>query len=241
MSLDCCVLALSTIPDVGGLRRLHRLPESLSDSEVAEYAFQRRRASHVDDFLPPHLQRVAAFAVARLEGGRFSLCSAVGADEGTLLSRLFEALADAEGVSRWSEQEASLGCLRTRAMLASQRLPAALVMPDKEDAVFGAWLAGAGEASSLSAMAGLAGMPLINGFQHERIWKQWLDANQAAVHAEVELRALTAWILQLKHQVAIGRIEPAEPALATGAMRRYLDHPTHSAPHLAAFLQDWCG
>jgi predicted PolB exonuclease-like 3'-5' exonuclease len=49
---------IETVPDCAGIRRLHGLPESLPDREVAEIAFQRRRVQTGSDFLPPHLQRV---------------------------------------------------------------------------------------------------------------------------------------------------------------------------------------
>ncbi|MDH5210988.1 MAG: 3'-5' exonuclease, partial [Betaproteobacteria bacterium] len=34
---------IETVPDVAGIRRLHELPASLPDREVAEIAFQKRR------------------------------------------------------------------------------------------------------------------------------------------------------------------------------------------------------
>ncbi len=46
------VFDIETIPDVAGIRTLEDLPAELSDYEVAEWAFQQRRASHGNDFLP---------------------------------------------------------------------------------------------------------------------------------------------------------------------------------------------
>jgi hypothetical protein len=56
------VFDIETIPDVEGLRRLHALDPALSDDEVAELAFQHRRAASGHDFLPLHLQRVAVIS-----------------------------------------------------------------------------------------------------------------------------------------------------------------------------------
>ncbi|HEY3432712.1 MAG TPA: 3'-5' exonuclease [Rhodocyclaceae bacterium] len=56
------VFDIETIPDIVGLRVLHELPDELSDSEVAEYAFQKQRAKNGSDFLPHHLQRVAVIS-----------------------------------------------------------------------------------------------------------------------------------------------------------------------------------
>ena len=56
------VFDIETIPDVPGLRRLHDLDDSLSDAEVAEMAFQQRRAQNGSDFLPHYLQRVVVIS-----------------------------------------------------------------------------------------------------------------------------------------------------------------------------------
>ena len=58
------VFDIETIPDVPGLRRLHDLGSDLSDTEVAEIAFQQRRAQNGSDFLPHYLQRVAVISCA---------------------------------------------------------------------------------------------------------------------------------------------------------------------------------
>ena len=54
---------IETVPDCAGLRRLYDLPQSLPDADVAELAFQRRRAQFNNDFLPPHLQRVIVISI----------------------------------------------------------------------------------------------------------------------------------------------------------------------------------
>ena len=56
------VFDIETIPDVAGIRAIESLPAGLSDFEVAEWAFQQRRASHGNDFLPHHLQRVVSIS-----------------------------------------------------------------------------------------------------------------------------------------------------------------------------------
>jgi predicted PolB exonuclease-like 3'-5' exonuclease len=59
---------IETIPDCDGIRRILGLPVSLPDAEVAEVAFQRRRAQTGSDFLPPHLHRVAVISCVLREG-----------------------------------------------------------------------------------------------------------------------------------------------------------------------------
>ena len=56
------VFDIETIPDVDGIRRLDTLPATLTDIEVAEHAFAARREKVGNDFLPHHLQRIAAIS-----------------------------------------------------------------------------------------------------------------------------------------------------------------------------------
>ena len=65
---------IETIPDCEGIRRLHDLPADLSDRDVAEVAFQKRRAQSggASDFLlkgklarPEFAERAPAEIVAR--------------------------------------------------------------------------------------------------------------------------------------------------------------------------------
>ena len=88
------VFDIETIPDVVGLRNLNDLPAELSDDEVAELAFQQRRAQIGTDFLPHYLHRIVTISCAfRSDAGFkvFSL-SAPELDEGTIIQRFFDGL-----------------------------------------------------------------------------------------------------------------------------------------------------
>ena len=69
------VFDIETIPDVEGLRRLHRLPATLVDTDVVTWALQQRRAATGGDFLPLYLHRVVAIACAMREGNAFRVWS----------------------------------------------------------------------------------------------------------------------------------------------------------------------
>jgi len=85
---------IETIPDVTGLRRLYGVPESLSDGDVAELAFQRRRQATGNDFLPLHLQRVVAISCALRDRTSFTVWSLgdPGESEGVLVQRFFDGI-----------------------------------------------------------------------------------------------------------------------------------------------------
>jgi predicted PolB exonuclease-like 3'-5' exonuclease len=85
---------IETIPDVAGIRLLNDLPASLSDVEVAEFAFQKRRAQTGSDFLPLHLQRVVVISCCLAMGEQFRVwsLSEPAADEGQIIGRFFEGI-----------------------------------------------------------------------------------------------------------------------------------------------------
>ncbi len=88
------VFDIETVPDIAGLRILHRLDETVSDAEVAEMAFQQRRKATGSDFLQHHLQRVAAISCVLREGDNFKVWSLgeVDEDEGSLIQRFFDGI-----------------------------------------------------------------------------------------------------------------------------------------------------
>jgi predicted PolB exonuclease-like 3'-5' exonuclease len=85
---------IETVPDCPGIRKLHGLPADLSDAEVAEVAFQKRRAQTGSDFLPPHLQRIVVIScVARDdEGVKIFSIAEPERDEKAIIGRFFDAI-----------------------------------------------------------------------------------------------------------------------------------------------------
>lgn len=94
------VFDIETVPDVAGYRTLLDLDDSLSDADVAETAFQRRRAATGQDFLPLYLQRVVAIACVLREGEGLCAWSLGTAEdgEGELIQRFYD------GVEKYKPQ-----------------------------------------------------------------------------------------------------------------------------------------
>jgi predicted PolB exonuclease-like 3'-5' exonuclease len=94
------VFDIETIPDVAGLRRLHGLPADLSDTEVAELAFQQRRAQNGSDFLPHYLQRIATISCLLRTGDTLKVWSLSEPEqgEGEIVQRFFD------GVEKFTPQ-----------------------------------------------------------------------------------------------------------------------------------------
>ena len=98
--MSVLVFDIETIPDVAGIRVLHDLPETLSDYEVAEFAFQHRRGISGTDFLAHHLQRIVTISCVLRDAAQFRVfsLSEPEANEGEIIQRFFE------GIERFSPQ-----------------------------------------------------------------------------------------------------------------------------------------
>jgi hypothetical protein len=94
------VFDIETIPDIAGLRRLHRLPAALADADVLAWATQQRRVATGGDFMPLHLQRVVAIACALREGNAFRVWALgeVSDPEPELIRRFYD------GIDRYTPQ-----------------------------------------------------------------------------------------------------------------------------------------
>lgn len=94
------VFDVESVPDVAGVRLLYGLESGLDDEEVAEFAFQKRRAAAGTDFLPLHLQRVVAISCVLRDDSGFRVWSlgSPSDSEGALIQRFFD------GVEKYTPQ-----------------------------------------------------------------------------------------------------------------------------------------
>jgi len=88
------VFDIETIPDVGGLRRLHGLGPDVTDAGVAERAFAARREATGSDFLQHHLHRVVTISCSLRDHDTFRVWSLSEPEEteATLIQRFFDGL-----------------------------------------------------------------------------------------------------------------------------------------------------
>lgn len=95
------VFDIETIPDIAGIRKLQGLDNSMSDGDVAELVFQRRRQqTNGSDFLPLHQHRVIAIScVMRADDGlKAWTIGKADAPEKEIIQRFFD------GIERYMPQ-----------------------------------------------------------------------------------------------------------------------------------------
>ena len=255
------VFDIETIPDVDGIRILHGLPPELSAAEVAEFALQRRRASHGNDFLPHHLQRVVAISCALRDASQFRVFSLAEPDcsEGQIIQRFFD------GVERYTPQIVSwngggfdLPVLHYRGMLHGVAAPRYW---DQGEGDYGdsrefkwnnyisryharhldlmdllALYQGRANAP-LDELAKLMGYPGKLGMDGSAVWQAWQQGRIAEIRDYCETDVVNTYLVYLRFQRMRGHLDAAELAHEEAVVREALGRI--DAAHWQQFLAAW--
>jgi len=250
---------IETVPDCAGIRRLHGLPDSLPDREVAEIAFQKRRTQTGSDFLPPQLQRVAVISGVLREGEGIRVFS-IGepdADEKTAIQRFYDGIEKlVPQLVSWNGGGFDLPVLNYRALI--HGVQAAKFWDQGEDdrdfrynSYVSRYHARHLDLMDVLAMyqprnnaplddvAQLAGLPGKIGVGGARVWESYLRGEIKAIRDYCEADTANTYLLYLRLQKLRGALTQAqhdkECALLRGALEKL------KAPHWREFLERWSG
>lgn len=248
------VFDIETIPDCAGIRRIHALPAELSDREVAEVAFQKRRVQSggTSDFLPPHLQRVLVIScvLRNDEGLRVFSIGEPEVAEAAAIQRFFD------GVNKyvpqlvsWNGRGFDLPVLVNRGL--AHGVTAACFWETAEakfnnyvnrfherhcDLMDVLSLYG-GRGAPLDELARLAGFPGKLGVGGAAVWESYLGGELDAIRNYCEADTVNTYLLYLRFQLMRCAYSPeryqAELDLVRGTLER------RSEPHWREFLSLW--
>lgn len=251
------VFDIETVPDVDGLRAVYELDDTLTDHDVAEHAFQRRRAASGNDFLPIHMQRVVAIACAMRERDAFRVWS-IGTpadDERTLIQRFFD------GVEKFTPQLISwngggfdLPVLHYRGLVNGVSAPRYWDMgEDDRDFKWNNYISRyhmrhldlmdllamyqPRANAPLDQLAKLMGLPGKLGMDGSAVWGAWLDGRIDEIRDYCETDVVNTWLVFLRFQLMRGLLSPAEHAREIELVKTSL--AAVNAPHWSEFLAAW--
>jgi 3'-5' exonuclease len=251
------VFDIETVPDVKGLRQVYDLPAEVTDRDVAEIAFQRRRAQNGTDFLPLHLHRVVAISCVLREGAGFKVWSLGNADdpEQVLIHRFFD------GIDKYTPQLVSwngggfdLPVLHYRSLV--HGVTASRYWDWGDDDREFKWNNYLGRYHTrhldlmdvlamyqprnnapLDDMARLAGFPGKLGMDGSKVWEAYQQGDIAAIRNYCETDVVNTYLLYLRFQLMRGTIDQAAFQREAGLVRAALEKLPE--PHWREFLARW--
>jgi len=255
------VFDIETVPDVAGYRAVFDLDPSLADADVAEIAFQRRRAASGQDFLPLHLQRVVAIACLLREREALRVWS-LGSPtdgEGELVQRFYD------GIEKYTPQLVSwngggfdLPVLHYRGLIHGVAAPRYWDMgegdfADSRDFRYNNYIARyhtrhvdlmdllslyQGRASApLDQLARLLGLPGKLGLDGSQVWEAFHAGRIADIRNYCEADVFNTWLVFLRFQLMRGALDRDEHRREVALARATL--AGLQEPHWREFLARW--
>jgi len=247
---------IETVPDVEGIRRIHKLPAELAEAEVAEVAFQKRRTQSGNDFLPPHLQKVVVVScvLRNDEGLRVFSIGEPEAPEAAAIQRFFD------GVNRytpqlvsWNGRNFDLPVLVARGLI--HGVTAACFWDTGQDNKDAKWsnyinrfhdrhldlmdmisIYGA-RGAPLDEMARLAGLPGKLGVGGAQVWESYRRGELASIRDYCEADCANTYLLFLRFQMMRCALTEEQYRNECAVLRAFLERQTQ--PHWREFLSLW--
>ncbi len=248
---------IETAPDCDGLRRLYELDPALSDKDVAEIAFQRRRTAANHDFLQLHQHRVIAIACALREGEGVRVWSLGTPEDGEaeLIRRFFD------GVEKYTPQLVSwngggfdLPVLHYRSLV--HGISAPRYWDQGEDERDFKWnnyisryharhldlmdllaLYQPRNNVPLDEMAKLCGFPGKLGMDGSQVWGAYLEGGLRDIRSYCETDAANTYLMYLRFQLLRGAFDAAKYEREIALLRATL--AKSSEAHWREFLAAW--
>ena len=255
------VFDIETIPDVAGLRRLNDLPGELSDAEVAELAFQQRRAKTGNDFIQLHLQRVVSISCVLRTSEGFKVWSLAEPelDEGAIIQRFFDGIEKfTPQIVSWNGGGFDLPVLHYRGMLHGVSAPRYWDLGDGDyaDSRDFKWnnyisryhtrhldlmdllaLYNARANAPLDDLAKLFGFPGKLGMDGSKVWEAWQAGQATDIRDYCETDVVNTYLVYNRFRRLRGELtadeEVAEIEFIKGQLVRI------GAPHWQEFLAAW--
>ena len=247
------VFDIESIPDVDGIRRLYALDPALPDAEVAELAFQRRRAQGGSDFLPHYLHRIVVISCVLRTAGELRVwsLSEPGQNEGGIekfTPRLIS----------WNGGGFDLQVLHYRGLIHGARAPRYWDMGDGnyDDSREFKWngyinryhtrhldlmdllaLYQPRANAPLDDLAKLMGFPGKLGMEGGKVWDAWLRGEIAGIRDYCETDVMNTYLVFLRFRLMRGEITRGEYDGEIHFVRNELSKI--EKPHWKEFLAAW--
>ena len=254
--MNTLVFDIETVPDTDLGRRLHGL-HGLSDNQVAEVMFTKRRQDTGHDFLSHEQHRVVAISVAMRSRDTLKVWSLgeEGSSEKDLIERFFDGLEKfTPDLVSWNGAGFDLPVLHYRSLLHSVTAARYWETGDGDSTFrYSNYLSrfhwrhmdlmdvlsgfqGRGRAS-LDDVATLLGFPGKAGMHGSQVWPVYLEGGLARIRDYCETDVLNTYLVYLRFQLLRGHLNAAEHAGEVARVRKLLGDS--GAAHWKEFAAAW--
>jgi predicted PolB exonuclease-like 3'-5' exonuclease len=249
------VFDIETIPDVAGIRRLHELPADLPDHEVAEVAFQKRRAQTGSDFLGPQLHKVIVVGCVLREAESIKVFSIAEDSEKDTLQRFYDGIEKlVPQIVSWNGGGFDLPVMNYRSLINGVAAPKFWDQgEDDKDFRWNSYLGRYHQRhldlmdvlamyqprnnAPLDDVAQLAGFPGKVGVGGAQVWSAFQAGKLAEIRAYCEADTVNTYLLYLRFQKLRGALTVEHYRKETALVRGMLDK--RPEPHWREFLSRW--
>ena len=251
------VFDIETIPDIAGLRTLYELDSAVNDAEVAEMAFQMRRQKTGSDFLPHHLQRVAAISCVLREGENFKVWTLgePDEDEGSIIQRFFDGIEKyTPQIISWNGSGFDLPVLHYRGLIHGIQSPRYWDQgEDDKDFKWNNYISRyhsrhldlmdllamyTGRANApLDELAKLIGFPGKLGMDGSKVWEAYQQGRLAEIRNYCETDVVNTYLVFARFQLMRGQFTKARYDKECELIRATL--AKSDEPHWREFLAQW--
>ncbi|MEJ2362609.1 MAG: 3'-5' exonuclease [Gammaproteobacteria bacterium] len=254
--MNVFVFDIETIPDIETGKRLYDL-DGLSDKEVGNILFHKRRQESGSEFLRLHLQRIVAISVVLRTRDRFMVWSLgdIDAGEKELVERFYSGIEKyTPTIVSWNGKSFDLPVLHYRALLHGVNAARYWENGDNDNSF--RWnnylsryhsrhtdlmdvLAGyePRAAAPLDQIASMLGFPGKMGMSGARVWDEYLAGNLAGIRDYCETDVINTYLVYLRFEMMRGHLSPAEYEQECQQVRQSL--LAEQKPHLTEFVNAW--
>jgi predicted PolB exonuclease-like 3'-5' exonuclease len=254
--MNTLVFDVETVPDTDLGRRLYGL-QNLTDEQVGQIMFTRRRQQTGSEFLSHEQQRVVAISVVMRSRDSLKVWSLGDptSSERDLIERFFDGLDKyTPDLVSWNGSGFDLPVLHYRSLLHSVTAARYWETGDGDSSFrYSNYLSrfhwrhmdlmdvlsgfqGRGRAS-LDDVATLLGFPGKLGMEGSKVWEVYLQGGINRIRDYCETDVLNTYLVYLRFQLLRGQLNAVEHAGEVARVRTLLQDS--SAPHLREFAAAW--
>jgi predicted PolB exonuclease-like 3'-5' exonuclease len=256
--MNVLVFDIETVPDTESGKRLYDL-DGLSEKDIVRAMSHLRQQKTGSEFMPPHLNRIVAIAVALKTTQSFKVWSLGNPEssEAELLERFYEGIQRFDPILvSWNGSGFDLPVVHFRSLLHGITATRYWEVGEEDtsfrynnyigryhwrhtdlmDVLAGYQPRGF---APLDEIAGMLGFPGKMGMSGAKVWESYLDGNIAAIRDYCETDVLNTYLIYLRFELMRGQLNAQAYQQGCDEVRDMLQ--SSGRPHLIGFLEAWGG